>query len=103
MRLTATTSAAQMNLIVAQAEARSPFGACGSGSANSIEEKSLPTRVTERTGNVQDRSVHRFIAKNEFGRFWRNEFALFFGTATRRLNSETPRSMRFRRRESFVL
>src|SRR5579885_786998 len=103
MCLTATISAAPMILIVAQAEARSPFGACGSASANSIQEKSLPTRVTEKTETAQDRSVHLFIAKNEFGRFWRNEFALFFGTATRRLNSETRRLISFRRWGSFAL
>src|SRR5579883_531828 len=97
MRLTATTSAAPMNLIVAQAEARSPFGACGSGSANSIQEKSLLTRVTARTETVQDRSVHCFIAKNEFERFWRSGFAPFLGTATRRLNSEIRRFICFRR------
>jgi len=74
-----------MILSVAQAEARSRFGACGSASANSIEKKSALMHVTERAETVQGKSVHRFIAKNAFGRFWHSGFAPFLGTATRHL------------------
>jgi hypothetical protein len=82
MCLTATISAAPMILIVAQAEARIRFGACGSASANSIEKKSALMHVTEKAGTSQGKTVHRFIAKNAFGRFWRSGFAPFLGIAT---------------------
>ena len=98
MCLTATISAAPMTLSMAQAEARSRFGACGVClSELHRKEERADAHVTERAETVQGKSVHRFIAKNAFGRFWHSGFAPFLGTATRHLNSETRRFISFRR------
>jgi len=97
MCLTETISAAPLILSVAQAEARSRFGACGSASANSIEKKSALMHVTERAETVQGKSVNRFIVRSASERFWRNESALFLGTGIRLTNSETPKFICFRK------
>jgi len=44
-------------------------------------------RATEMAENVQGKSVHRFIAKDESERFWRGGSGLFLGTAIRLTNS----------------
>ena len=41
------------------------------------KEERADAHVTERAETVQGKSVHRFIAKNAFGRFWHSGFAPF--------------------------
>ena len=46
---------------------------------------------------VPAESVHRFVARSAFGRFWSSGFAPFSGIVTRLTNSETPKFICFRR------